>query len=501
MDLPTIDMNWPPAPYDQIQKHYREYAAWYGGQPHILAAQYMGGQSIGETTFTPREAQYAGGLIGAIARFFWGTPPSRGSNTSAKLHIPLAEEVAAEGGYQMFKHPPQIDMGGTATGSVHQLRIEEYIENGLFVQLLHAAEVASALTGVFLRVGYNTMLSSFPLISVIHPDAALPTFSHGFLRDVILWRTVSDTRNEVVRHLEHHTIGQIEHGLYKGDRLRLGKRIELSQHAMTADLRSGPINTGLDILDCVYVPNLKTRIWRDNGQTSNLGRSDYGSILTVMDGLDEVYTSWMRDIRLGKARLMVPQGYLENHGRGQGATFDLDRDVFVELNALTGGDKLEIVPNQFTIRFEAHAATTAALLERCISGAGYSAQTFGVSPAIAMTATEVESREQRTFNTRAAKIEMGWKYGLRNLINLMLRTDELLGNLPMISVPLVLRIEFPPPVRENLKTLADTVKTLRDAQSASTAVLVKMIHPEWDDTMVNAEVALIGQSQVSVSAT
>jgi hypothetical protein len=36
----------------------------------------------------------------------------------------------------------------------------------------------------------------------------------------------------------------------------------------------------------------------------------------------------MRDIRLGKARLIVPHRYLDNIGRGKGAVFEPEREVY-----------------------------------------------------------------------------------------------------------------------------------------------------------------------------
>ena len=67
-------------------------------------------------------------------------------------------------------------------------------------------------------------------------------------------------------------------------------------------------------------------------------------------------SSWMRDIRLGKAKLMVPQSMLDNIGRGKGAVFEPEREVFVPLNSLSSGDgplNQTIVPWQPNIRFRA----------------------------------------------------------------------------------------------------------------------------------------------------
>ncbi len=57
------------------------------------------------------------------------------------------------------------------------------------------------------------------------------------------------------------------------------------------------------------------------------GRTTPG-LETELDGLDEAISSWMRDVRLGKARLIVLHSYLENIGRGKGAVSEPDREVY-----------------------------------------------------------------------------------------------------------------------------------------------------------------------------
>lgn len=48
-------------------------------------------------------------------------------------------------------------------------------------------------------------------------------------------------------------------------------------------------------------------------------------------------------------------------------------------------------------------------------------------------------------------------------------------------------IEFEDSVQEDPLSLANTVETLTRAQAASVQTKVQMVHPEWDDTMVQAE--------------
>ena len=52
-------------------------------------------------------------------------------------------------------------------------------------------------------------------------------------------------------------------------------------------------------------------------------------------------------------------------------------------------------------------------------------------------------------------------------------------------------VEFADGVQESTASLAQTSLAMRNAEAASTRTRVKMLHPDWQDTEVDAEVALI----------
>ena len=58
-----------------------------------------------------------------------------------------------------------------------------------------------------------------------------------------------------------------------------------------------------------------------------------------------------------------------------------------------------------------------------------------------------------------------------------------------------LNVEFADSVQEDVLTLANTVNVLNQAVSASIETRVRMLHPEWDEDQVKAEVALIREDQ------
>ena len=121
-----------------------------------------------------------------------------------------------------------------------------------------------------------------------------------------------------------------------------------------------------------------------------MGRSDYDNLRDLMDALDESYSSWMRDIRLAKARLIVPAQFLRRKpeemfgdSMNRPPTFEFDEDVetLVALDTQSGslggdGESNKITPSQFSIRADEHQKTCVALVREIVTGAGYSPSTL-----------------------------------------------------------------------------------------------------------------------------
>jgi A118 family predicted phage portal protein len=496
MPLPTGNITWPPKQLATITPQIAQWAAWYSGNPDDLTSAYGGTDTAGRPLERIRPAQFSGGVVGAVARWFWGQPTADG-NQRTKLHVPLASDIATASADLLFSEQPRIVTNEDEDKkSVRKERLDTILEGASWESLLpEAGEVASALTGVYLRIVWDDEIADHPLITAVHADAAWPEFRMGRLSAVTFWQIVDTHGSTVVRHLERHEPGRIEHGLYEGRANDLGRPIPLTEHPSTADLSvdaDSGIATGTNRMTAVYVPNVRpNRKWRNDPVGSNLGRSDFDGIEGPMDALDETYTSWMRDVRIGKGRILVDQTALESQGRGKGASVDLDQEVFVGLNVMgEGGEGAPFRPQQFEIRAADHQATIQGLLERIISGAGYSLQTFGLANTDggAQTATEVSARERKSMTTREKKTRY-WSPALGHLLQALLEVDaaKFGGPGPFER----LKVEFPPSVQPTIMELASTAQVLKTAQAASIETLVRLTHPDWDKPAVDTEVALI----------
>ncbi|MCP2261075.1 phage portal protein, putative, A118 family [Streptoalloteichus tenebrarius] len=490
MPLPAENSPWPPREHATNLVRLREYDAWYAGDPDRLTRVY----SYRLTTAPEnRPSQYRGGVVGRLARWWWGQPTPAGERRS-KIHVPLPADIASISSDLLFAEPPTLTWSDTATAA----RWENLTEDLRWhAQLSAAGELGAAFGVVFLRVDWDTSVADHPVLSVVRADHVLPEYRWGMLRALTAWTTVhtDDSGSRVMRHLQQHEMhgGQAItlHGLYEGTQTSLGNAVPLDAHPATRGL-APVVETGLPMLPVVDVPNMApSRL--DPG--SSLGRSDFeGPLLGLFDAIDEVYSSWMRDVRLAKARVLLPDAFLSPLGPGQGAMWDEDREVYAALNIPPTSDG-SITLQQFAIRVREHRETVDDLVRRAVEAAGYAAATFGLTSSDgggAMTATEVVARERRSFVTRQKKINY-WSPALRRLAAVALHVDQLVFGRPV--TPEMPRVEWPDGVSESPLVLAQTIREIATAEAASIRTRVELLHPDWDTARVDREVAAIRAEQ------
>lgn len=504
------DQAWPPPELTAVMHNIAQWSAWFSGDPDQLYWTYY---NVAENSMTGRSffgitgeaglpSGYAGrqrqGLLGSVQRTFWGARIPAGEKRS-KLHVPLAGDIAAMSADLLFAKRPVCALPPDIADDAAAEWLDALLDDDMHATLLEGAEVCAGLSGVFLRANWDTALADKAWIDVVHPDAAVPVFTRGKLTSVVLWRVIHDTGSTVVRHLETHdlTAQTISHTAYEGTQLLLGSPVPLGDYPATASLEQLTTDGMVklpplppDAPTVVYIPNIRpNRLWRDIPEAAYLGRSDYAGVEGVMDALDETYSLWVKEVRLARLRLIVPQSYLDNLGPGKGAILDLDREAFLPMNMLAGNtDTSQITANQFAIRWQEHKETCDQLIAEAVTRAGYSEQTFGESGTTAMTATEVEARERRTLLTRAKKLNYV-RPRLRDIIYTLMCLDQAVYGQPL--TPIKADVTFPDAVLPSTSELAQTAVALNTAQAASKQTLVQLVHPDWTADQVAEEVAAI----------
>ncbi|MER6112419.1 phage portal protein [Streptomyces hirsutus] len=482
--LPSGDIAWPPASCEKPYQRFTEWGAWWSGSIHQLSKVYSGQYGTAATGAVLGTARYD-------APFFWGAPVDP-SQMPIREHVPIAGDIAATSANLLFADPPTLKAEDETT----QQRIDDLMQDGLHALLLEAAEIAAAFGGVFIKVDWDLDVADTPIAQAIQPERAVPEFQWGRLRACTFWTEVAVESGKVYRHLERHEPGVVFHGLYEGTGQRLGHRVPLETLPATKPYakvvgEDGAIPTGLPRLACVYVPNMRpSRTFKEPA----LGRSDFSGNEKPMDSLDMTLSALMRDIHLGKARLIVPQDFLlqAQDDKGKGAWFDLEASVFTPLDVLTdsGGLRQEITMVQPNLRYQEHLGTANHQIQQIIRGAGYSAQTFGLAQegtSGQQTATETHARERASLSTRGKKL-LYWIPQLRELLEILLAIDARIFASGV--TPQRIEIKFPDAVKVDQLSLAQTVQAFKAAGAASLQTLVRLAGLVPDD-QVDEEVARI----------
>lgn len=485
MPLPAKGTRWPPID-PSVQADMADWSAWYAANPDRLSYRYRNRHRDNARFGTPdnRPSQYRGGMVGRVARWFWGEPTPFGEKR-ASLHMPLAKDIARTSSDLLYSEPPTLK----ATNKATQERLEDLMDAGMKRTLIASGEICAALGGSYLRVVWDDEVSDRPWASLVHADGAAPEFAYGDkLRATTFWTVLAVDGQKVIRHVERHEPGVILHEVYEGSEDNLGKPIGLKAFRQTEKLlpvRTLPIGKRLA---CTYIPNtMIAGDWRDLPGAAGLGASDYQGAEGFLSSIDETYSSWMRDIRVAKSRIIVPSGYLLNNGPGSGATWE-DREVYAQMNVPPTSDQ-QITLNQFAIRHEEHRATIEELVGKVIRNAGYSGGTFGDdSGGPAVTATEIKARSARSMSTRARKTELG-AVGIADITEVILML-EASGMFPGVTGVEVERpdVIFQDSVQDDIKALAETATLMAQAEAASVETKVALLHPEWEEQAQREEV-------------
>lgn len=491
--MPNYFDQWPPAEHREAYRKYNEWSAWLSGDPERLKDVYARkvNREHGWSRYWSRVAQGPGAQ-------------------KAELHVPLAGDLSSISSGLLFGVAPRVriraaheapgPIGEARTGDPEAVKTEERLKEiiesgGVLHRLVEAAETASALGGAFLYPVWDEEIADYPLVVVAQADSAIPTFRYGLLSSVIFHEEVFREDKKVVRHFEEHLRGSgggnaiIRHSLYEGTETEVGEW--MGDAALLAHTGFEPlVELPFPELDVEYLPNMRpNRLWR----SSPLGQSDYSGVEGLFDSLDETYASWMRDIRLAKARIIVPREYLDELG-----AFDVDHEVYnpVNMEPAMGAESNPIIAQQFQIRHEAHLATALELVERVVSNAGYSPQTYGLHiMGRAESGTAMRIRENRTMMTMARKGSW-WTPALERLFSHLLQIDAAIFKSGI--EPLPVDVEMSDAMIRDPVELAQTANVLKQAQAASTQERVRMIHPDWSPEEVAAEVQRIMDDEPAV---
>lgn len=481
------NMVWPPM--NMLRWKMQEHSSWYSGDPNVLANFY---ERMASTYSLSVEAPYH-----VHKESFWGRQLK--NVVDIGVHVPIAGDIASTSADLIFSEPAQLKIAEAHIKNAPdsmvktQEQLDYMMDDINFHQkLLEAGETSSAMSGVFIKLAWDEELSPYPIPVIEQVDTAYPIFRFGMLIEVSFVKQIDvDVLNEsdhekpasrdVFRLVEtYYKDGSIGYRLFKGTPERIGVEVDLNYLDQTSDIEN--ITTGIKDILAVYVPNILPNKM-DRG--SYMGRSDFLGIEGLMDSLDETYSSWLKDIILGQGRVMIPESFLKNK-EGGGSKFNVDQLLYVDLDMdpLVEGNKITL--QQFEIRAEQFEKTCLNLLDRIISSAGYSPQSFGLNiHGRAESGTALTIRERKSLSTKNKK-QTYWEPALKKIVRLMLLVykTQLRGK---VEADFEVTIQFSDSITNDINQISEAVKAVSDASAISTETKVRWLHPDWSEDEVQAE--------------
>lgn len=466
-------MQWPPMDLERYKM--QEHSTWYSGEAELLANFYFDNdlQNYMNLNYGTRNNNK-----------FWARQIKNQSNFF--IHVPIANDISETSSTFLFGESPIIRFGSDSEGmKENQKQLDDMLtKSGFYQKIVEGAEVASAIGGVYLKVAWDSELSDQPIPVIAQCEQAFPIFKFGKLFKVTLVYEVENDGSTVYRLAETIEKGKITNELYKGSSDNLGKVVELGECEATKGMEVS-VNTG-EVMTCVYIPNL---LPNKLNRQSPMGRSDYHGTETLMDALDEVFSAWMVDVQIARGKIHVPSGYVKELEGGK-TKFNIDTMAYEELDIDPTAMTDPIKATQFEIRSQQFEQTCLNLMDRIITSAGYSPQSFGLNIAgRAESGTALNVRERKSFGTTNKK-QSYWEEGLKNFIKAMcIIKQEYLGG--KFTCELDVNIAFSDGISNNMSEVSNVVKMLSDAKAISTDTKVRMVHPEWTDEQVQEEVERI----------
>lgn len=466
-------MAWPPMDLERYKM--KEHSIWFSGEAELLANFYFDNdlQNYLQLNYGTRNNNK-----------FWARQIKNGSDFF--IHVPVANDISETSSSFLFGESPIIRFASDSEAMKdNQKQLDDMLtKSGFYKKLVEAAEVSSAIGGVYLKVAWDSDISENPIPMIVQCEQAFPEFKFGKLVKVTIVYDISNDGSTVYRLAETISKGTIINELYKGSSDNLGSLVDLSECDATKDLQK-EVDTA-DVMTCVYIPNL---LPNKLNRQSPMGRSDYQGQETLMDALDEVFSAWMIDIQIARGKIHVPTGYVKELEGGK-SKFNIDTMMYEELDIDPTAMSKPIEATQFEIRAEQFEKTCLNLLDRIITSAGYSPQSFGLNiQGRAESGTALNVRERKSFATTNKK-QSYWEDGLKDLIKAMciIKQTFLGGN---FTCELDVNIAFADGISNNMSEVSNSVKTLSDAKAISTDTKVRMVHPEWTDEQVEQEVERI----------
>lgn len=507
MAMPAPNTPWPPKDYEAALETIRRDDALLSGDVDVInerrAKQY--GRPY------QHRSQYNGGVVGSVSRAFFGKPHNGTQDRSHLVthHLPIADELTTALADYMAGKPPQAKLSAEDEGNVQAAEaLDRLVTSDRFAADWWGAVYRAGSHGwVFGRVVWNQEVDPHPWIEWVDADNGMAEFDNGRQVAVLFWDSYRHD-DDVYRHMQRHTPGQIEHHLFKGSDTNLGMVVpfdEIPETAYLADLaelRDGTIlPTGTNWVTADMLNNYRPRhSWRQKKLLRYYHTSDVGRGADIFENIDHNWSQLQHEVEAARGRLFVSEELLESDGPGQGSYLDWFRDVYKASMSANVDAKPTFEQIQFDMRVEQYLTLIDSGIRKAVSALGLSPFTVDMDAQATgdMTATETRARTKRTRATADTKGRHERAH-LSHILTAYLHLDALLNGYAPPTNPVI--VSLPDQIEVSEQEVTGTVTSQYTAGLMSRHAAIKKLHPEWTPEEVAEEEARIREEQATITPT
>lgn len=158
------------------------------------------------------------------------------------------------------------------------------------------------------------------------------------------------------------------------------------------------------------------------------GRSDYQGQLSEFDALDEAWSGFVRDVRLGAAKAYIPENMQQRDQDGNLLKFnEFNNNINMMANDMNPNNKNELKFQQADIRADEYKITLNQIKDNILENVGLAPVTLGRQTEVVDSGIARRDKEKPTIRTRSEMISL-WKPFLESFYEKLLKAQDLIDN-------------------------------------------------------------------------
>jgi hypothetical protein len=481
---------------DEVSKGMLESLVWYSGKTQALIEYYT--RSLNESDH--RED------------FFWRTASN--FPTVRKIHSGLPQLVSKTMSKLLFgngiKIKPTVygengEIDETATTLTKEAIDIITKETGLLQKFSTGAITESWSGHLAYKLSFNLMLSPFPIVESYDPRYFDVIKLRGVLVGIVFKKYIESGKGQTLRRYvlkELYTTNDdgdaiINYSLHQVAADGREVEVPLQTLAETQDLAENPTITftGLKGILAFEKPNvMESSVFVD----SPFGQSDYDVAFSLFDGLDEILSGIVEEIRTNKTMRYIPEDFIPRDQAGNFNRINAYVTNFIKYKSDIDQDsKSKIETTAIPDKTMEHYEKWRVLVQNVCNACGLSPISLGIDGLTSVSSSDktLQEKNKTSLETRALKIELWQPFIEKMLLKLLEMTsyiqsqypETIPDGFPRISVDwsnAELAVQFNDYL---VNSLEDRIQTWSQAKAGGIASIETIVNQIWGDELTQED--------------